>query len=126
MKTVGYILKNVLKYGLKGAGLLLRAILMLFLIVMRLTLSVIKLADQQNKEIYMNRARDEPIHLLSVNHICFNQSGQDADTAYPSNGRVGIDEEKNKTSGSFTFNCSVAVRKYFRSDTGTGSFNQNH
>lgn len=46
MKTVGYILKNVLKYGLKGAGLLLRAILMLFLIVMRLTLSVIKLAEQ--------------------------------------------------------------------------------
>ena len=92
MKTVGYIIKSVLKYGLKGTALLLRAILILFLIVMRLTLSVIKLAEKQ-KEIYMNRARDEPIHLLSVNHICFNQSGQDADTAYPSNGRVGIDEK---------------------------------
>jgi hypothetical protein len=45
MKTVGYILKNVLKYGLKGAGLLLWSILILFLIVMRLTLSVIKLAE---------------------------------------------------------------------------------
>lgn len=45
MKTVGYILKNMLKYGLKGAGFLLWAILILFLIVMRLTLSVIKLAE---------------------------------------------------------------------------------
>lgn len=45
MKTVGYILKNMLKYGLKGAGLLLQAILILFLMVMRLTLSVIKLAE---------------------------------------------------------------------------------
>ena len=46
MKTVGYIIKSVLKYGLKGAGLLLRVILILFLIVMRLTLSVIRLAEQ--------------------------------------------------------------------------------
>ncbi len=46
MKTVGYIIKSVLKYGLKGTALLLRAILILFLIVMRLTLSVIKLAEQ--------------------------------------------------------------------------------
>lgn len=44
MKAVGYIIKSVLKYGLKGAGLLLRVIL--FLIVMRLTLSVIRLAEQ--------------------------------------------------------------------------------
>lgn len=46
MKTVGYILINVLKYGLKGTGLLLRAILILFVIVMRLTLTIIKLAEQ--------------------------------------------------------------------------------
>lgn len=46
MKTVGYIIKSVLKYELKGTALLLRAILILFLIVMRLTLSVIRLAEQ--------------------------------------------------------------------------------
>lgn len=46
MKTVGYIIINVLKYEVKGAGLLLRAMLVLFLIVMRLTLSAIKLAEQ--------------------------------------------------------------------------------
>lgn len=46
MKTVGYIIKSVLKYGLKGSGLLLRATLILFVIVMRLTPSVIRLAEQ--------------------------------------------------------------------------------
>lgn len=46
MKTVGYMLINVLKYGLKCAGILLRVILILFFAVMRMVLSVIKLAEQ--------------------------------------------------------------------------------
>lgn len=46
MKTVGFILINVLKYSLKGTGLVLRTTLILFLIVMKMVLSVIKLAEQ--------------------------------------------------------------------------------
>lgn len=46
MKTVGFILISVLKYSLKGTGLVLRATLILFLIVMKMVLSVIKLAEQ--------------------------------------------------------------------------------
>lgn len=46
MKTVGYMLINVLKYGLKCVGILLRIILILFLAVMKMALSVMKLAEQ--------------------------------------------------------------------------------
>ena len=46
MKTVGYMLINVLKYGLKCTGIILRIILIFFLAVMRMALSVMKLAEQ--------------------------------------------------------------------------------